>query len=514
MGGEQGSQRTKDHGKGSNRKVLGGILAAAVFLGSLGTGCGAAQDEAGRTAGHGEAESGQQASGQAQEGQQASGQAQEGQQASGQASEGQQASGQASETRQTQLEQEFIQEREDNRMTQERIETAMKKAKEYIEAMTIDSDVNIPAEIVADEKKYFTWDNEKRTPGDKPYLFDWSYYNGVVMEGLLDIYETDPEANAEYLDYVKEYLDAMIVTDGKGQKTLSPNLAGYVDYHGADCYKTANVLLRASDGTDDYMQICRDLYRDLTDSSYVNSKGHIVSKEYTEEALGYNYWHSWADNKAPAYKVWLDGIYMLQPFISRCAKMTDDREQLELVQKRLDWVNETLAAPNGMYYHAANSADDVCAFHWTRAMGWYGMAMVDVMEVMPSEFMEERKAALKTFVDGMLKYQDESGMWANVADWEVTETNRLEVSGTSMMVYIILKGVRNGWLDESYQEYAVKAFVAMTEMKLDEDGLHDIYFKATANNTNNYEDPAFYLTDEGKGSGPFIMAYSEMLRMK
>lgn len=398
-------------------------------------------------------------------------------------------------------------------MTQERIDAAMKKAEAYIRSLTIDSTVNVPAEIVAGERKYFTWDNEKRTPGDKPYLYDWSYYNGVVMEGLYDIYEVDPEANAKYLDYVKEYLNAMIVSDENGHKFLSPNLAGYVDYHGADCYRTAALLVRAgiSEKEEDYLQICADLYRDLTDTTYTNTKGHIVPVEYTEESLGHNYWHGWADNKAPQYKVWLDGIYMLQPFISHYAAETGDTEQLALVQERLDWVKDTLLAPDGMYWHAANSAEDLCKYHWTRAMGWYGMAMVDVMEVLPEKYMEERKEALKIFVDGMLKYQDESGLWANVADWEVTETNRLEVSGTSMIVYTILKGVRNGWLDESYKEAAVKAFVAMTELKLDEDGLHDIYFKATANNTDNYQKPEDYLTDEGKGSGPFIMAYSEML---
>lgn len=406
------------------------------------------------------------------------------------------------------------QESEENTMTQERIDAAMQKAEAYIRSLTIESQENVPAEIVADEKKYFTWDNEKRTPGDKPYLYDWSYYNGVVMEGLYDIYETDPEAYSAYLDYVKEYLDAMIVEDTDGHKSLSPNLAGYVDRHGADCYKTAALLVRVgiSEKEEGYLQICADLYRDLTDTAYTNSTGHIVPLEYTEESLGHNYWHGWADDKAPQYKVWLDGIYMLQPFISHYAAETGDAEQLALVQERLDWVKETLLAPDGMYWHAANSAEDLCKYHWTRAMGWYGMAMVDVMEVLPEEYMEERKEALKLFVDGMLKYQDESGLWANVADWEVTETNRLEVSGTSMMVYTILKGIRNGWLDESYAEAAVKAFVAMAELKLDEEGLQDIYFKATANNTDNYQDQEYYLTDEGKGSGPFIMAYSEMLR--
>ncbi len=401
-------------------------------------------------------------------------------------------------------------------MTQERIRKALEKTKNYVDGLTIHSKVNVPAQVVADELKFFTWDNEKRTPSgnDKPYLFDWSYYNGVVMEGLFDIYEADPENNGEYLNYVKEYLDTMIVTDETGHKSLNRRLAGYVDYHGADCYKTAALLIRVATLTDnqDYLQICADLYRDLTDTSYINTSGHNVPKEYTEEALGHNYWHCWAGNKAPMFKVWLDGIYMLQPFISHYAAYIKDEKQLALIQERLDWVAKTLLAPNGMYYHAANSAEDVCAFHWTRAMGWYGMAMVDVMEVLPESYMEARKAALKTFVDGMLKYQDESGLWANVADWKVTEANRLEVSGTSMIVYTILKGVRNGWLDASYKEAALKGFLAMVETKMDEKGLHDIYLKASANNTNNYEDTEYYLTDEGKGAGPFIMAYSEVLK--
>ena len=401
-------------------------------------------------------------------------------------------------------------------MTQERIAAAVQKAEAYIRALTIESAVNVPAEIVADERKFFTWDNEKRTPGEKPDLYDWSYYNGVVMEGLFDIYEADPAAYPKYLSYVKEYLNAMIVSDENGHKSLSPCLAGYVDSHGTDCYKTAVLMARVgiAEKEADYLQICADLYRDVTDTAYTNSTGHIVPVEYTEESLGHNYWHGWLDDKAPKYKVWLDGIYMLQPFISHFAAENGDAGQLALVQERLNWVRETMIAPDGMYWHAANSAEDSCKYHWTRAMGWYGMAMVDVMEVLPEEYMAERKEALKIFVEGVLKYQDESGLWANVADWEVTETNRLEVSGTSMMVYTILKGIRNGWLEESFREATIKAFVAMTERKMDENGLHDIYLKASADNTDNYQDPEFYLTDEGKGSGPFIMAYSEMLRMK
>ncbi len=399
-------------------------------------------------------------------------------------------------------------------MDQNRVKAALEKAKAYIDGLTVDSPVNVPEAVVADEHKFFTWDNEKRTPSKDPYLFDWSYYNGVVMEGLFDIAEAGADPDGRYADYVKRYFDALIVTGEDGCPHVSRNLGGYVDCHGADCYKTAGLLVREAPGSETYMQVCRELYRDLTDEAHVNSTGHIVPKEYTEAALGRNYWHSWRNDKPPKYKVWLDGIYMLQPFISRFAALTGDRAQLELVNGRLSWVAKNMLASNGLYYHAANSADDVCPYHWTRAMGWYGMAMADVMEVLPEEFIPERKAALKTFVDGVLKYQKPEGLWANVADWETTETNRLEVSGTSMMVYTILKGVRRGWLDRSCLEPAVKGFTAIAEMKLKDGRLNDIYLKASANNTNNYEIPEYYLPDEGKGAGPFIMAYSEMLRLK
>ncbi|MCD7807001.1 MAG: glycoside hydrolase family 88 protein [Lachnospiraceae bacterium] len=393
------------------------------------------------------------------------------------------------------------------------LQKVLEKARAYIDGLTVDSVENVPKEVVNDEHRFFTWDNEYRTPSVKPYLFDWSYYNGVVMEGLYDVYAADPDSGKRYYDYIKEYLDAMLMKDEEGNVSLNPRLAGYVDHHGADCYKTAALVMKMTDGQDDYMKLASALYRDLTDTTHVNSKGNIVPLEFMEEDLGYNYWHAWAGGNAPMFKVWLDGIYMLQPFLAHYAAKTGDQAQLDLIKKRFQWVADTMLAPNGMYYHACNSKDDVCAFHWTRAMGWYAMAMVDVMDVAGGELVDVIKPNLKLFVDGMLPYQDDSGMWANLADHPVTETNRLETSGTAMMVYTILKGVRKGWLDPSYRDAAVKAFTAMTELKLDQGGLQDIYMKAAANNTNNYENTEYYMPDEGKGSGPYIMAYSEMIRL-
>lgn len=391
-------------------------------------------------------------------------------------------------------------------------EAALDRAGRYIDDLTVDSPVNAPEAVLGAGDRFFTWDNEKRAPENAPYLYHWSYYNGVVMEGLFDIHRAGHDPSGRYLSYVRRYLEGLLTPTPAGEWTLSPEKAGYVDCHGADCYKTAALLLAAAGEDDGFLTVCRNLYRDLTDENYRNSTGHIVPVEYSEEALGHNYWHTWAKDRPPKYRVWLDGIYMLQPFIARYARLTDDGRQLALVRERLDWVWRTLRAENGLYYHAGSSKTQVCPYHWTRSMGWYGMAMADVAEILPERDRVGRREALRDFADGLLRCRLPSGLWANLTRQPVTETNREETSGTAMMAYTLLKGARLGLLDRTYAQAGAQSFLALTERKLTDGRLRDIYLKASANGANNYEMPEYYLTDEGKGLGPYIMAYSEMLR--
>lgn len=266
-------------------------------------------------------------------------------------------------------------------------------------------------------------------------------------------------------------------------------------------------------------KVLKDLYRDLTDPEHKNENGHVISKEFCDKTLGGNYWHSWRNGNPPKrYKLWLDGIYMLQPFIARYAALIGDKAQALKIADRLEWVCDNMQSENGLYFHAANSEKDVCPFFWTRATGWYCMALVDVAEAFSGKEGKEAervvsvcKRALQKFTEGIIPYREKSGLWKNLADMPKTATNREEVSGTSMIVYAILKGIRLGILDKKYAQIAKEGFVGMCETKLDE-GLKDIYFKASASGVNNYETPEDYLTDEGKGVGPFIMAYSEIIR--
>jgi len=386
-----------------------------------------------------------------------------------------------------------------------RVKSALDKSKAFIEGLTVNSTVNRPACIVKSGNSFFSWDKEHRSKENgMPYLYSWSYYNGVIFEGLKYIYEKN--GDSRYISYIREFLDAMI-TDG----TLN-EFAGYVPYHGLDCYKTASLLVEFcefdTEGKpfdDENNKIAASLYRDLI----------TVNACYIEKSLGDNYWHTWRDNKEPKYKVWLDGIYMAQPFIAKYACKSQNREQQEMIYRRFCWIADNMTATNGLYYHAANSSEDVCNFFWLRAIGWYAMAQVDVMEYMPEEYMPKMKKNLKNFIDGMLKYQDDSGMWKNLVDKPLTFSNRLETSGTAMIIYCILKAIRLRWLEDAdgaYKHAAQKAFCYMVEEKLGGNGLKDIYLMAEASGLNNYEKTEWYKEDEGKGTGPFIMAYAEMIK--
>jgi len=291
----------------------------------------------------------------------------------------------------------------------------IQKVQSFVDALTINHPLNLPKKVVEDDTLFFSWDNEHRSPvTGEPYLYEYSYYNGVIFEGLYYLYQVT--GNEVYLSYVNEYLDALLDEEGK----LNSH-AGYVVHHGLDCYKTADLfaLVAIKEENEKYWNLCTQLYDDL---AHVNEK-------YTEEALGGNFWHSWAGGgNAPKYKVWLDGLYMGQPFLTKYAKTRRvwDTQQLLHSVERFEWVGANLMSDKGLLYHAGNSKTDYCNFFWLRAIGWFAMALVDVMEQLDGWLLERMQAVLKAFLAGMLPWQDkESGMWKNLIDQPETFTNPL-----------------------------------------------------------------------------------------
>ncbi|MBO7384848.1 MAG: glycoside hydrolase family 88 protein, partial [Clostridia bacterium] len=252
--------------------------------------------------------------------------------------------------------------------------------------------------------------------------------------------------------------------------------------------------------------------RRLADSLWHDLNG--VNAVYAPADIGGNYWHCWDDGKPPRYRVWLDGLYMGQPFMARYTAMKGDEDALSRVASRFDWVNRELLNPaTGLLYHAGNGKDDVCAFHWLRACGWYAMAQADVLECLKGEDRKRLAAAFEGFCAAMLPYRDaQTGLWLNLIDQKKDSGNLPEASGTAMMSYAFLKGARLGLLDKAYASVGKEVFACLTREKLKGSALTDVYLRAAATGLDNYRREDYYMLQEGKGVGPYIMAYAEALR--
>jgi unsaturated rhamnogalacturonyl hydrolase len=235
-------------------------------------------------------------------------------------------------------------------------------------------------------------------------------------------------------------------------------------------------------------------------------------------------------------QIWLDGMYMAQPFYMQYEVTYNDCTNcIDSYHQFLNVYNLMRDLRNGLYYHAYDDSresfwcDKVTGLSdnfWLRALGWYAMALIDTMEVMPDDRLGKEKAELnriyKELIDSMLPYQDEeTGMWYQVVNRGGIKPNYLETSGSAIFAYAIMKSVRLGFLDESYYPYGRKAFDGICEKYLSEkDGelqLDGICLVAGLGNKQMREGTFEYymrepiVQNEAKGVAPLILAYIEIL---
>ena len=237
-------------------------------------------------------------------------------------------------------------------------------------------------------------------------------------------------------------------------------------------------------------------------------------------------------------QVWLDGLYMGLPFYMEYETRFNNKKNYDDIYSQFRFVIENLRNPiNGLYYHAIDTSkeafwcDKVTGLSqnvWLRATGWYTMALLDTLDKADStddRYAADNEMLKKAFVDvvdAMLKYQDESGMWYDVPNFGGMDKNYLETSGSAIMAYAMYKGVRLGFLGEEYRQYAKKAMDGICDKYLKEiDGeMHLGGICLVSGLGGNQRRPGTYdyymsepiVNDDAKGVGPFLLAYTEMLR--
>jgi unsaturated rhamnogalacturonyl hydrolase len=246
------------------------------------------------------------------------------------------------------------------------------------------------------------------------------------------------------------------------------------------------------------------------------------------------FWHK----QIYPHQMWLDGIYMASPFLARYARMFDRPAALDDVANQIIWIeNHTRDTRTGLLYHGWDEsreqewADPVTGCSksfWGRAMGWYAMGIVDVLESLPRT--HPRRTALvgilKRLSKALASYQDgETGLWYQVVDQGKRDKNYLEASASSMFVYAMAKGVRMGCLDKEYASVARKGYDGLIKhlIKIDPDGTVNLTQICSVGGLGGPQkrDGSFeyyvsepVVVNDLKGVGAFLMASIEIDRLR
>ncbi|MGN1163644.1 MAG: glycoside hydrolase family 105 protein [Candidatus Ornithospirochaeta sp.] len=280
------------------------------------------------------------------------------------------------------------------------------------------------------------------------------------------------------------------------------------------------------------------ILRDLTgDPRYVKAVEKVYSmlSDYPRTKEG-NFWHK---DIYPG-QVWLDGLYMGQPFYASVSTDYNDDKWDDIIGQfqsahSLLWDEE-----RGLYVHANDTfrKEDWCDKEsgkspcvWLRAEGWFLMALCDVYEVAEgrTERAGELKTLLKNALDRLMVYiDDDTRMFLQLVDMKDEEGNYPETSGSAMTAYALMKGERLGMLPSGYGRMGEEILEGIRKRYLrSEDGVLHLYgICASAglgpgpdNRSDRDGSPRYYLsekqgTDNQHGAAACMMAYSELLRRR
>jgi unsaturated rhamnogalacturonyl hydrolase len=336
----------------------------------------------------------------------------------------------------------------------------------------------------------------------------WSYFTGVVMEGMINIWRRT--GKDEYFNYVQHNMDRFISETGA--------IKGYRrEYYDLDQLKNGRILLAL------YKETKSEKYRKAAMLLRDQLRDHPRTKEG-------GFWHQ----RIYPHQMWLDGLYMAEPFYTEYSATFNERANFDDIANQFILMEKYARDPkSGLLYHGwdeakqqkwADRSTGLSASFWGRSMGWFGMALVDVLEYFPENHPKrpEIVGILKRFSEAITKVQDRStGVWYQVLDKPTGKGNYTEASASSMFVYTLAKGVRLGCLPSKYKRVARKGFEGTIKefVEIDATGLVNLNrtvvvagLSDTRNGTYEYYLSERVKTNDPKGVGAFLLASNEMAR--
>lgn len=310
------------------------------------------------------------------------------------------------------------------------------------------------------------------TPQELPPEGSFFYHQGVFLSGMQNIYKLCGEE--KYFQYVKDYVDSVIGPKGE--------VIGFC--HELTTPQTPDLARRALTMLDHKQPsiLLYDLLDRTGDSKYERAIKTIAESMYFWPVNQYGgYWHMMTQHN----QMWLDGAYMAGPLSVMYAQRYGDDVLRDRAIKQIFLMNDYLKdEKTGLYFHGwdpspvkepwADPETGLSANIWGRAVGWYIVAILDMLDYIPAEHSDvpRMKAIAEDLLQALADYQDpKTGMWFEVVDKIDRPDNWVESSCTSLFIYAYAKAIREGILSEEYAALTEKAYRGLeATLYYDEDG--------------------------------------------
>lgn len=334
----------------------------------------------------------------------------------------------------------------------------------------------------------------------------WAYVNGLVCQAMLEVWRVT--GDRKYFNYARGYADSLIDKNGQilGYKKEDYNL---------DKLNSGKMLFT--------------LFKETGDKRYKTAietlRAQLVSQPRTSQG---GFWHK----QIYPNQMWLDGIYMGTPFYAQYAATFGDTLAFDDIALQFELLHaDARDSATGWYYHGWDAskkifwADPVTGLSknfWGRGVGWYYMALVDVLDFFPEDH-PKRSVLLNIYKDlttTITSNQDTtSGVWYQVLDRPSQEGNYPEATASAMFTYGLIKGIHKNYLSEQYLSNAKRAYQGMidTFIRNHPDGTLELINCCAGAGLGPADNPVrdgtyeYYINEkrrsnDGKGTGPFIMA--------
>ena len=340
-----------------------------------------------------------------------------------------------------------------------------------------------------------------------PDTLSWNYSYALFLYGQYQVYQRtrDPKL----LQYLKDWGDRHVAADGTpyffGVLSKRVNLNYALDYQLAG--RLMLILLRET-GAQKFRLAADRLIQ--------------VAAGWPRTADG-GFWHA---NPLRASQLWVDGSYMLTPYLMEYTAAFGDpgTARSDAVTELTVLATHLWNPDTGLLYHGYDEtgqqpwADPVnhrSGEFWCRGNGWYAMALVEVLDLLPLDHPDRPRllAVLNGMAAAFERYQDPlTRRWFQVVDKGSLAGNWVETSGSAMFAYVLSRAIERGYVPLRYQGTASLGYQGvMGAASLGTNGLVDLAGTVTGGVPTTL---ANYLaapraTNDWHGLGAFLVMHEQ-----